>query len=287
MKKALLSTLAVATCVLSQGAFAHTGVEVNTLLEGSGNVYNAMTVTHGCATNANGEGSPLTPANLNVLASSTVFPNGANPVVNIVNADGSDGAQIDLTTVIQGTVGGAFTNLSPSPIFPGMFPFEKVVMDSLGNQRGVHAWGNPNNTPFFPVTHAVGLEPFRMANVQFVRDAPGAINCATALKVRFAAAEWCQKGKTGIGTGTNADIWIGHMTTKFNDVYAMPYNATAAAAGSFYWPTMTINRDLVNHPLDPSCGAGYAVAIAPNDADIDAYLGITKSEVPAGFWPNN
>ncbi len=284
MKKSVLSTLAVAACVLSQGAFAHTGLQYNTITEGTAATYNAVAITHGCTTNAGPEGTNGT--QLNVLASSAVFPNGTGAVVNKLNADGTDGAAIDLSTVISGTVAGVFTNMTPVPAFPGVFPFMSVTLDALSNARGMHAWGNANNTPAMPGVKSVGLAPFKMAGVSFLADAPGAINCATALKVRIAAANWCLKGKANDKNPARADIWIGHMTSKFNDVNTMPYNATDAAAGKFYWPTLTINRDLVKHPLDASCGAGYAVAIAPSDADIDAYLPITTKEVPAGYWPN-
>ncbi|MDD5579226.1 MAG: hypothetical protein PHY16_08110 [Methylobacter sp.] len=39
-------------------------------------------------------------------------------------------------------------------------------------------------------------------------------------------------------------------------------------------PVLQVNRDLINNPLNPSCGAGIEVTVTPSAADIDAHLGI-------------
>lgn len=79
------------------------------------------------------------------------------------------------------------------------------------------------------------------------------------------------------------------MTTKFNDPNVMPYNQADMDSGKFYWPTMTIARNLVTNPLPAGCGAGYNLAIEPADADIDANLPIPHGTAPTGaptlLWP--
>jgi hypothetical protein len=277
MKKITLSALTVVACALSQGVFAHTGVK-DTITEGTTSTYNAFTVTHGCASNTAVTGTPQ----LDVLGSSVVFPNAAGSTVNKVDASGNTIAAIDLGTVINGTVGGAFVNMSPAAIYPSLFDNMKVTFDTASNIRGFYTYGGGT----LAGSKAVGLIPFRMAGVTFKADDAGAgtVNCAKSLKVRMAVANWCKRGVANNADPARADIWIGHMTAKFNDPLVMPYSATDVALGKVYWPTLTINRDLVAHPLDASCAGGFDVAIEPTDADIDAYLPIPSTVTPK-FWP--
>ncbi|GAB6140750.1 hypothetical protein JCM14076_14790 [Methylosoma difficile] len=278
MKKSL-TTLAIVTCALSQGVFAHTGVK-DTITAGTSTIYNAFTATHGCASNVGGEGSGTSQ---DLVGASVVFPNGAGSPVNKIDSAGNTIEAIDLSTVLAGGVtGGVWTGMGPRAIFPSLFNNQKAVFDAAGNLRGFYTYGGSKQGG----TSVVGLIPFRMSAVQFKADASGAINCAKSLKVRMAVANWCKRGAVNDAADDRADFWIGHMTTKFNDPETMPYNATDVAAGKFYWPTMTINRDLTAQPLDASCGAGFDVAIEPSDADIDAYLPIPSTVTPT-FWPGN
>lgn len=275
MKKSL-TTLAIVTCALSQGVFAHTGVK-DTITAGTSTIYNNFTVGHGCASNVGGEGGVAQ----DLVGTSVVFPNGAGALVNKIDAAGNTIEAIALNTVVaSGVTAGVWTGMAPRPIFPSLFNNQKAVFDAAGNLRGFYTYGGSK----MGGTSVVGLVPFRMGSVQFKADASGAINCAKTLKVRMAVANWCKRGEANNAADDRADIWIGHMTSKFNDPETMPYNATDVAAGKFFWPTMTINRDLTAQPLDASCGAGFDVAIEPSDADIDAYLPIPSTVKPI-FWP--
>jgi hypothetical protein len=102
------------------------------------------------------------------------------------------------------------------------------------------------------------------------------------VKVRIAVANWCKKGPANADADDRVDVWMGHTTPGFADQRTMPYNQADTDAGKSYWPTMTVNRDLVKNPLSVSCGEGYDLAIEPSDADIDAYLPIPKAQYPLG-----
>jgi hypothetical protein len=119
------------------------------------------------------------------------------------------------------------------------------------------------------------------------------------LKVQIAVANFCHAGGKSKDTNANrADIWIGNMTTKFNDPLLMP-NAAGTQVGNgdtrdkIYWPTLTINRNLATNPFQDAsnCGSGFDVGIHPSDSDIDANLPLAsarkgfKALPGAKFWP--
>lgn len=256
IKKLSLCATVALLCGAAQIATAHTGVK-DSATEGK-TLYTAFTIGHGCAA---AEGDPTIP----VVAQSAVFPNGADSVAHQINpADNTDGPVIDLATVITGAVGGA-TGLSPKGIQDkSVFNNQKVLTDDAGSVRGFQFTdGNLDTT-------LMGLPPFRVSGLSFVTT-----SCAKSLKVRIGIANYCTNSKK-TSDDNRADIWIGHLTKKFNDEGVMPSNFQTAP----YWPTLTVNRDLVKNPLPASCGTGFDVAVEPSDADIDKYLPIK------GFWPD-
>jgi hypothetical protein len=237
-------------------AMAHTGVK-DAGVEGK-TLYTAFTIGHGCGSTAN-------PTQLPVIAQSVVFPNAVDSQAFKIDPVTFAETPIDLTTQISGLVAGAgLTTLAPKGVQDAaLFKNMSSTVDSLGVVRGLKL----TQAKLDPTM--VGLVPFKVSGVKF-----DTTSCAKSLKVRVAVANWCQN----INDPTydrRADVWIGHMTTKFNDPEVMPEGFATAP----YWPTLTINRDLVANPLPSTCGTGYDVAIQPSDADIDANLPVK------GFWP--
>ncbi|MDD5273642.1 MAG: hypothetical protein PHU14_13095 [Methylovulum sp.] len=290
---ALLSA-ATLVSVAAQNVSAHTGIR-DVVQEGLVS-YNAVNITHGCATNAAGETATT---RLDVIASSALFPNAADPTKAVVTkldpvTGASLGTLADLSGDIVGSLPGVgFTNLGLGLVQPGLFPNFIPKVDTLASgsllNRGFAAHNGPKPYDSAPIWQSVAstssLAPFRVGPVAFKTD-----SCALNLKVRVAAANWCLKGNVNNTNPARADVWIGHMTAKFNDSFVMPYNQADMDAGKFYWPTMTITRNLVTNPLPAGCGAGYNLAIEPSDADIDANLPIPHGPAPTGapqvYWPS-
>lgn len=254
-KKLAICSLTAVMFGAGSVAVAHTGVK-DAGTEGK-TLYTAFTIGHGCT-------SAALPTPIPVIAQSALFPNAADSKAFKIDPTTKAETAIDLATVITGaTANGGVTPLAPKAVKDSsLFKGSKSIVDSLGNVRGVKLWGAVLNTDM------VGLSPFKVSGVKFEPT-----SCAKSLKVRIAIANWCNFNQHP-DANRRVDMWIGHMTTKFNDPDVMPHENTET-----YWPTLTINRDTVANPLPASCGAGYEVAVQPSDADIDANLPIK------GLWP--
>lgn len=256
-KKLTICSLTIAMFGTASVAIAHTGVK-DQGTEGK-TLYTAFTIGHGCGSVANAVQLP-------VIAQSVLFPNAANSqAFKIDSTTLAETAITDLSTEIQGAIG-TLVPLSPKAVKDvSLFKFSSSILDKsvdpVGVVRGIRLTGAALPPDM------VGLVPFKVAGVKFVTT-----SCARSLKVRIAIANWCQN----INNPTydrRADIWMGHATTKFNDLDVLPEGTSP------YWPTLTITRDLVANPLTTACGTGYDLAIQPSDADIDANLPMR------GFWP--
>ncbi|MGZ8190321.1 MAG: hypothetical protein ACXWTS_03730 [Methylococcaceae bacterium] len=308
LKKITLYSLTAVLCAAGQGAFAHTGVRDQVVENKSG--YNALTVGHGC------NGNTTLGPHRNVVALSVVFPNGpaaTDSVAYKLNASGIQEfpALPDLSEHIDGiNPGDGFTKLGLGLVGGGGTLFANFMPTLDGNNlaRGFHNYSGPAPYESAPLMESAngpgqtsgfnltGLAPFKYGAIKFKPT-----SCAKALKVRIAVANWCRRGVGTYGNDDRADIWIGHLTTKFNDQKTMPratpYDATVEAP---YWPSMTVNRDLVANPFTDAagvadggarCGTGFDLSVEPSDAVIDQYLPIPVGVFPAGapapkFWPS-
>jgi len=297
-KKLVMVSAATLVSVAAQNIFAHTGFK--DIVQEGVVTYNAVNTTHGCATNEVGETSG---ARLDIIAASVLFPNDVDPTKAIVTKlDPVTGAiletvdsSIGLSNDIEGsTAGVGFTNLGLGLVQPNLFPnfIAKTGLNATGGiiNRGFASHNGPRPFMSAPIYQSVNssssLAPFRVGAIKFKTG-----SCAINLRVRVAAANWCLRSQLNNADPARADIWIGHMTEKFNDPKVMPYNQADMDAGKFHWPTMTIARNLTTNPLKPECGTGYNLVIEPSDADIDANLpiprGLAPTASPQYFWPGN
>lgn len=296
VNKLALYSVATIVSVASQNVLAHTGIR-DVVQEGLVS-YNAFNLSHGC----DGNGDSATGNSKNIIAMSSVFPNAADPLMAVVTKlDPTTGAVLgalaDLSGEINGVVPGVgFTGLGLNTIQPNVFPNFIVNIDkttligahSTPLKRGFAAHNGPKPYESAPiwqeVTSGSALAPFVVGPVSFKST-----SCALSLKVRIAEVNYCDKGLKGYKDPARADVWIGHLTTRFNDSQVMPYSQAEMDAGKVYWPTMTIARNLATNPLPAGCGAGYNVAIEPADADIDANLPIPFGPAPKAapqlYWP--
>lgn len=259
LKKITLCSLAAVMCGSASLAFAHTGVK-DQGTEGK-TLYTGFTVGHGCAA---AEGDTAIP----VIAQSAVFPNATDSVAHkiVTNSDNTTTETVldDLSTEIQGAVGGAVIGLSPKGVQDkNVFSKLESVTDVNGNVLALHLTGGKLQTDL------VGVIPFKVSGVKFQTT-----SCAKSLKVRIAVANWCKKTQN-TNDDARVDLWFGHTTSLFNDGGVMPSNYATAP----YWTTLTINRDLATNPLPTTCTTTYDVATEPSDDNIDNKLPIK------GYWP--
>jgi hypothetical protein len=297
-KKMALVSAATVVSFAAQNVMAHTGIR-DVVQEGAVSI-NALNLSHGC----NGNGDSTTEKTENIVAMSALFPNAADPKMAVVTklnptTGASLGTLPDLSDDIVGVVAGVgFTVLGLNTIQPNVFPnfipnIDKntlVGAHSTPLKRGFAAHNGPRPYASAPlwmeVTSGSAYAPFNVGPISFKST-----SCAKSLRVRVAEVNWCMKGKANDTNPARADVWIGHMTSKFNDAYVMPYSQADMDAGKFYWPTMTVVRNLTTNPLPAGCGDGYNLAIEPADADIDANLPMPRGLAPTGapqyYWPGN
>jgi hypothetical protein len=274
-KKLAICSLTAVMFGTGSVALAHTGVR-DAAMDGKG-LYTAFTIGHGCGSTTN-----TTP--LPVIAQSVVFPNNADSTwLKLVDPDGTGPLPVTETPfsidqAVQGALAGTPLAITPNLVQDtNVFSRMKEVADtstllgahSVANVRAFNLKGGNLQTDL------VGLVPFSIGGVKVKAD-----SCVKSIKLRIAIANWCKTNATNTAQagdeGRRADFWLGIATTKFNNplVSSVPVAATgttAAVAG--YWPTLTINRDLVANPYPASCGGvGYDVAVQPSKADIDKYL---------------
>jgi len=295
-KKLALVSAATLVSVAAQNVLAHTGIR-DIVQEGMVS-YNALNLSHGCNTNDDsGTGTQ------NIIAMSALFPNAADPAMAVVTKlDPTTGAVMgtlpDLSSDINGVVEGVgFTGLGLNTVQPNVFPNFIPYIDnntlvgahSTPLKRGFSANSGPRPYDSAPIWQSVtsgsAFAPFSVGPITFKTS-----SCAKSLRVRVAEVNYCLRSKVNNTNGSRADVWIGHMTAKFNDPTVMPYSQADLDLGKFYWPTMTVARNLTTNPLNPDCGAGYNLAIEPADADIDAYLpiprGLAPTASPQYYWPS-
>jgi hypothetical protein len=244
------SILIVFVTAMHSNAFAHTTI-ADQGTEGKA-LRTSINISHGCGPS---EDSGKVKDPLGVVAMSVVFPNGADSFATRVDT----GDPISLSGIIAGANdhNGGLVVISPR-VVQDFNVFEKItpIRDVNDNVHAVHY------TNGFLDPGLTGVVPIQAAAFgSFVST-----SCAKKITARVAIANYCHEN-----TGTRrADIWIGETTSVFDDPGVVSVG---------FWPTLVINRDLVNNPLAPECGAGFDVTLQPSAADIDQNLMIE------GFQP--
>lgn len=216
--------------------------------------YTGFVVTHGCQ-----DVDQLWRA-FSVIAVNSVFPNSENSVAYKIDPDTKAESLIDPSEHLEGAIGGGLPGLAPGMVQnKSVFKKQREILDDSGRVRGIQFYGGKLGL------RADAVLPFRVSAPKFLAN-----SCAKSLKVRIAVANWCEKSKAD---PNRADIWMGHMTSLFNDPAVMPDNSP-------YWPTLIVNRTTAL-PAEEDCPDGhyFDIAVQPSDADIDRFLPIK------GYWP--
>lgn len=254
LKKLTLCALATVICGAGQAVYAHTGVK-DKAEEGKG-LYTAFTIGHGCQDNE------ATEKLLPVAAQSVLFPNNEDSQAFKIDAEGNE-TSINLADHIEGASGGLL-GLSPGMVQDkNIFKKQAETLDANGRVRAIVLTSGKLDTT------AVGLVPFKITAPKFKAD-----SCAKSLKVRIAIANYCNKTQS-TDKDNRSDIWIGHLTSKFNDMGVMPHDSETSP----FWPTLTVERNTDDNPNNCAEADQFDIAVQPSDADIDAYLPVK------GYWP--
>ncbi|MEJ2755001.1 MAG: hypothetical protein P8104_03990 [Gammaproteobacteria bacterium] len=213
-----------------------------TEIEGSSSVFNDISIGHGCSA-AN---SPVTQP---VIALSVVFPNSATAISTI------DDTIVDLAEHIEGNA-----IMSPKPVQDNRI-FQRISVKRGEVPTFEHHGTRSDDARAFHYnkgylqTDLSGLLPFQASFPQFK-----ATSCATSLKINLAIANYCTRS---IRDADRADIWIGTLTSKFDD---------EAVVSVGFWPSLVVKRDLENNPLPLSCNDDEVqVVVTPSNEDIDRY----------------
>jgi hypothetical protein len=260
-KKLAIYSLTAAMFGAGSVAVAHTSPK-DQATEGK-SLYTAIAIGHGCASAVNETPLP-------VIAQSVLFPNNADSVWSKLDASGNRVAALTIDKVVEGTLLGIAPGLvQDKNIFAKMAEIADantlVGAHPAPNVRGFRMWqGNLQ-------TDLTGLVPFKISGVKFLTT-----SCAKSLKVRLAIANWCKTTTMNnadlADKDRRADFWLGKPTYKFNDPKVASIADPADPTVTPFWPTLTINRDLVANPLPAACGAGFDAAVEPSNADINTYL---------------
>ncbi|MBL1265601.1 hypothetical protein [Candidatus Methylomicrobium oryzae] len=177
MKRSTIKTTAsfvfVATLGIGQ-AYAHTGVR-DQVDEGKAS-YNGFTITHGCASGAEGQSGQAYP----VLGQTALFPSGSTAVwrdgTGAVIQQGGDG---------NGTISAASLSLNVTGYasMSSAFATSQEIVDTTGVVRGLH-WRDGAMEPKLNT-----ITPFKIT-APTIKD-----NCVRTLKIRVAVINWCDLKK--------------------------------------------------------------------------------------------
>jgi hypothetical protein len=292
LKKLAMCSFATAAMVAgSQGAFAHTRLEIPTVLEGTSNpathaqsnkVHNFVTIGHGC------DGAAT-------MGTSVVFPNAISytPVIGVDSTSGKGTEKVfssnpasDYYSPLAGI--GAL-------IRTGVWDFSGVKVDNKGNKDGFWAGGKAYDQS---VSTAINVDFY----TNTVTIAPA--SCARSVTFVLAIADFCDISVPG-SAATDAQVQIWSPIPNFSGVAGYPFDAThpyskydgyedaAHTIAGHGWnspATLTVKRDLTNNPLPQGCagngGLGDDVYVYPSAEQINKELPVWSNPDQTGtnYW---
>ncbi len=304
LKKLALCSLSTAAIVAaSQGAFAHTRLEIPKIKEGTSNptthaqsnkVHNFVTIGHGC------DGAAT-------MGTSVVFPNAISytPVIGVDSTSGNGTEKVfssnpasDYYSPLAGI--GAL-------IRTGVWEFSGVKVDALGNKDGFWAGGKAYDQS---ISTAINVDFY--TNTVTINPE----SCARSVTFVLAIADFCDISVPG-SAATDAQVQIWSPIPNFTGVPGQPFGTKVAdttrptiPVGTAYsnydgyedaahtlaghgWnspATLTVERDNVNNPLPASCtgngGKGDDVYVYPSAEQINKELPVWSNPDQTGinYW---
>lgn len=278
-----LGSLSVAALMASQGAFAHTRLETNTVTEGT-RVHNNIVLSHGCPGVEKADGTVLT--RKPTFGTSVVFPNAITytPVIGI-DTTGTGYKAATTSTRPASDFYAPLAGIGQLIRTGGPFPIAEWKVDKLGNADGFHAYGkNYDQSISTPV-----MVDFRSAAVTI-----NPTSCAKSVIFVPAIADFCNNINTPGSVATDHEIMYWSPIPNFADTNP-PYSETnpyslydgyadqAHTIKGHGWnspATLKVTRVSALPTADSDgkpCGSGYDVYVFPSADQINAELPIKKT----------
>lgn len=247
LKFLTVSMIAAMATAITHNAFAHTRLEVPTIVEGV-RASNNVVIGHGCGV----EGGTQFP----VIGASVVFPDGVDSTI-LVDGQPHAGALADF---VQN-----WGNQNQKIYSKAVFALQGEKADANNNVVGFWAGGGdslPHDlTGYIPFrTGAVIIEP---------------TSCAASVKFYVSIADICEITPTSGFNDNTVKLWT-------HNNLGTPYDRVGATDDG---PApLTITRDTTNNPLPANCGTtGVAVEVKPSAAQINRDMPIKIDGVQV--WP--
>jgi len=256
-KLAMCSLTTAAMVAASQGAFAHTRLQSNTILEGT-RVYNNVVIGHGChnaATNSNS-----TP----VMGTSVVFPD-ATATVTSKPAGAKAADPATPAGAITDWVDGAGEGYSKKVYSKDVFSDEAQKSNSLGNAVGF--WTGGGSLPGIGYT---GLIPFKTDAITIKAD-----SCAKTVTFVVAIADVCGLSNASGFSDENVNMWTPAVGSNYDGVGLHGYNSPATlkvVRNTTGTPATLTTAEVKANPLPASCGAGLDITVTPTAAQLNRDL---------------
>lgn len=187
-------------------------------------------------------------------AHSVVFPDGVDSIIKVNGTQTAD--TIDAYVSNYG-------NLYQKIMDHSAFKFEDEKHDVNGNTVGF--WAKEGKSPDYYTTYV----PFRVSAMVIEPT-----SCAKSVKVAIGIADICKiTNIAGFAEGI-VNLWTPAVGSDYDGPGLHGFNSPA---------TLTVTRDLVNNPLDASCGAGVDVEVIPSAAQMNRDMPIVHNGKQV--WP--
>ena len=189
----------------------------------------------------------------NAIGASVVFPDGVDSTITV---DGQPHTGV-LTDFIQN-----WGNLNQKVYSKAVFTFQGEKLDASGNVSGFWAGGGDS------LPHdLLGYIPFRTSAAVIEPE-----SCAASVKFHVNIVDICEiTPVSGFSDETISRWTLAGLGT--------PYDRVGEDGAA----SLTVTRDLVNNPLDASCGVGQVVEVKPSAAQINRDMPIILNG--SQVWP--
>jgi hypothetical protein len=253
-KLAMRSLSTAAMAAVSQGAFAHTRLQIPTILEGS-RVYNNEVIGHGCHNSITNSNS--TP----VMGTSVVFPDATATVTSRPAGSASSVASTPAGNVTD-YIAGAGEGYSKKVYSKDVFSDEGQKYNPSGNAVGYWTGGGS-----LPGINYTGLIPFKTDAIIIKPE-----SCAKTVTFVVAIADVCTLTNVSGFSDETVNLWTPAVGSNFDGPGLHGYNSPATlkvVRNTTGTPATLTTAAVAANPLPASCGEGLDITVIPTAEQIN------------------